>query len=211
MELPGQVIDKTIRTTDRLWNYLTRTGESMASFYLGLELMRLWKITDVRLLGFMREGLQAYDPRGRRVVSYESPKHQEMFDYCLFSFHLSKNPKEAMVQLKEIRFFVFQSEDVRAFAGTNGFILPPERAKLTTESEPPNEVKTENPTQKIFRQRLACRKIAKQLWMNDPTIMVSRMVERPEIVGASGGRSYSIRYGWVRDLRPPRTDGRWTK
>ncbi|MBF0509616.1 MAG: hypothetical protein HQK57_11915 [Deltaproteobacteria bacterium] len=104
------------------------------SFYLGLELMRLWGIKDVELLGFMREGLQAYDPRGRRVVSYESPKHQEMFDYCLFSFHLSKNPKEAMVQLKEIRTFVFMGNDIRCFAEEHGIASPPGRTH--TEPEP---------------------------------------------------------------------------
>ncbi|MBF0509936.1 MAG: hypothetical protein HQK57_13555 [Deltaproteobacteria bacterium] len=164
-------------------------------FFIGLELLNLWNIQDFELLDFIRRGLQCYDSSGRPIISYSEPSRPEE-DYALFS--------EAAVQLEAIKTFSFKFKDVQFFASANGLPAPLSKEKPEPEPLPPPEVNPENRVERKNRLRLACRRAAKQLWAENPEITITGMVERSEIIEMAEGRSHTVRYGWIRDLRPPR-------
>ncbi|MBF0549073.1 MAG: hypothetical protein HQK60_00930 [Deltaproteobacteria bacterium] len=184
----------------------------MENFYIGLELLHLWGIQDFQLLDFMGQGLRAYDQRGRLVVSYESLSELDKDDFAPFSFNLSREKYEAEAQLKAIQTFIFRLEDVRLFALANRLPSPQSKKEPQAPEPPPQpEVKVETLSEKRFRDRLACRKVAKRLWLDDPSIMITSMVERQEVIEASGERSASVVYSWIRDLSPSHKPGRRKK
>ncbi|MBF0552676.1 MAG: hypothetical protein HQK60_19355 [Deltaproteobacteria bacterium] len=190
----------------------------MDTFYLGLELLKFWSIQNFELFDFMRKGLWAYDQRGRLVVNYESFPQLRSYiseskeDYNLVNFNISKEQKEAKAQLEAILFFTFRIEDVRLFAEANGLPLPPQPP--TPEPPPPPKVKIETTVDRKFRNRLACRRVAKQLWEDDPTVTIASMVRRPEIIEACEGSLYPTKdtvRNWIQNLCPNRKPGRRKK
>ena len=63
------------------------------------------------------------------------------------------------------------------------------------------------------RHRLQCRKVAKKLWEDDPSITIADMIINDEIAEACEGKTYAentIR-NWIKDLCPNRKPGRRPK
>ncbi|MBF0509491.1 MAG: hypothetical protein HQK57_11270 [Deltaproteobacteria bacterium] len=177
----------------------------MANFYIGMELIRLWKITDAELFDFMKRGLRTYDQQEQILVNDETVDRPKD-DYALYNLNLPKELKREKVKLKEALIFVFLAEDVERFAEEHGLPAPPERP--TPEPEQLPEIPVESEADRKFRHRLAVRKIAKQIWTDDPAIKISSMAERPEIIEAAEGKSYRALYAWIKDIAPHHLPGR---
>ena len=88
--------------------------------------------------------------------------------------------------------------------------IHPELSKAKGTKKTIEEGKQPRPDQ---RHRLACRKVAKELWKKDRSITISAMAERDEINRLFDGKVYqpaTIRT-WIKDLCPDRSPGRRKK
>ncbi len=112
---------------------------------------------------------------------------------------------EAKEIITELVDSLFKKEDVEEFEKQYGL-----EAKIDKPHKPVSPPRKLRPDQ---IHRIECRKVAKRLWQENPTITIADMIMRNEINVLFGGKTYTentIR-NWIKDLCPDRSAGRRPK
>ena len=112
---------------------------------------------------------------------------------------------EAKEIITELVNSLFKMEDVEEFEKQFGI-----KGKADKPPEPVSSPRKLRPDQ---IHRIECRKVAKRLWQENPTITIADMILKDEINVLFSGKTYTentIR-NWIKDLCPDRSAGRRPK
>jgi hypothetical protein len=167
------------------------------------ELMERWKMNDLNFVDFVANHLPSLygdnSRAGNFLLPYQAstsrPVDSDLFD-----------SREGRAYIRNRLFDVFfYHMHVDPFEKAHPELLKAKGGKKAVEGK-----KQPRPDQ---RHRVACRKVAKELWKKDRSITISAMAERDEINRLFDGKVYqpaTIRT-WIKDLCPNRLPGRRKK